>query len=126
MPYAIEYNQQEDIIFVAIEGEFTFKDITPFLSDTIEIVRKENCHKIITDLRQGNLAFSTIELHGLPTYMEKIAKQLDFNIRHIKRAFIANGQLQDLQFYATTAYNHGLYTTGCQDMEEAKRIMQGK
>jgi len=123
MTHTIEHRPQEQIIFASLSGTIKLHDLDIFLEDLIQVIKRENCYTIITDIRQAHFDLSFMQFHDLPKHVERVTASFQFNIRLVKRAFIVNQQLEDFRFYENVSVNRGLATKLCKNMDEAKKAV---
>ena len=73
MPHSITYNSAEEIIELKIWGNATYAMIKDISAEVIQIAKRENCFRILNDMRQTTLEFSTLDIYEMPKMIAEIA-----------------------------------------------------
>ncbi|MFN8384135.1 MAG: hypothetical protein U0V02_19525 [Anaerolineales bacterium] len=73
MAYSVEYDSVENMIMAKIVRETNRRELQEFGSRIIQMIRRENCFNILTDLREAEMNVSVVEMFNLPFELKEIA-----------------------------------------------------
>lgn len=119
MVYAIHHNQAEDIIEVTFKGIIDIQTAKAALQDILGEVIRVQCFRVLTDLREANMALSVVEIFNLPKQLEEMSDQVNINARVIRRAIVTN-QPKQMKFYEDIFSNRGYTAAVFDDPIKAK------
>jgi hypothetical protein len=116
MPFSIYYDKKFNCIVVLFKGVLRPEEGKSYPKEAVRLGLKHGCKRILVDVREGQLDFSTTDIYKLSEMLDNGG--LD---RSWKRAVIASKQFEDFQFYETVMINRGYQLKIFSDPDEAMK-----
>jgi hypothetical protein len=126
MPHTITYNSKESVIEINIQGDLFLNEIKEIVTEVIQIAKEQNCLLVLNDMRESTMQLSIVEIYELPKIILDISVSLGLDVRKFKRAFVAEKDLKDYDFFETVTFNRGQHAKLFDDVDEAKKWLFGK
>ena len=115
MPFTIDYDQEADIIMVAVEGELSLSLLQELAGEVSKIGKMEGCTHILNDLRKAKPTTSTIDIYDMPAMARKAGVTMA-----CKRALLVIEETGDFHFLETVFMNQGHQVRMFTDLDAAK------
>ncbi len=115
MEYTVSYDPESECVLGSIEGEITPDVILAYVQELARVTRSSRCDRVLHDYRKAVLRLSTLLIHKIPQLYQTAG--LSFLCR---RALLVSRDLEDYQFYETTATNQGQIIQVFTEIEEAR------
>ncbi len=116
MPIDFKYRIKDEIIFSTASGNVKELDeVKEYGKSLIELCRKNNLHKVISDERNVKYSLSQIDLYSLASYYRELLDTV------IKSAIVCReAELENTRFWETVSVNRGLNVKVFSDMKKAR------
>ena len=105
MPHTILYNPKYHMIEITIRGLLRLNDVKEVVSEAAQVINDQNCHLILNDMRKAMIKMSTMEIYELPGLIAEITLSAGIDVHQLKRAFLAENNINDYGFFETVTYN---------------------
>jgi hypothetical protein len=120
MMHTITYNPRDNIIEVYVQGDLTLQRIKEIVSEVLKACKEQNCLFILSDFREAVVKLSTMEIYELPKVLSEMAVSSGLVVYKLRRAFVAQKRLDDLEFFETVTANKGQNMKLFHDIDDAK------
>ena len=114
MPYTIDYDSEKEYFKVKIEGNFGETEANDYAKEIFAITKKYQCKKLLNDIRNANLNFSTLAINNLPWVLRSAGMD-----RLMKRALVVPKNDEDSKFFEIVSLNRSQYVRIFEDPDEA-------
>lgn len=120
MSFSIKYDKDTDCILVTVNGNFDLSVLPLLAAKVKQRIDHENCIHILTDFREAELTDSPTHTFNMPDLA------LNSGIyRNIKRALVVKKIGQNFHFLETVFVNRGNVVKLFDNMNEAKKWLNG-
>jgi sulfur relay (sulfurtransferase) DsrF/TusC family protein len=104
MPYSIEYDPQ-GIVNVKVQGSLTMAVILEYAPGVAQLVKEQDCPRILSDLREAELKLSMLEIYSLPRLFAEIASLQDLQMHTLRQAVVIAPGEPLFHFFETVSRN---------------------
>jgi hypothetical protein len=126
MSHKVSYNSDLRIIEVKFQGTVTLHEVEEAFPEAVRLAREQNCFLSLSDLRDAAITLSTVELYDLPQKLSALFASSGISDHEIKRALVAEKDLDDYRFFETVTVNRGQRNKIFRDTDEARRWLLEK
>ena len=120
MPYEIKYDMDIECLMCRIFGVFHMTELPEFASEIVALLDKHNCECILSDLREVDLRFSTIDFYSIPKLVTEAGVK-----HHVKRAVVFSKDAKNYNFFETVSQNRGQFVRVFTDFDKARAWIKG-
>ena len=126
MPHTINYNPEEHIIEVKVQGTVNLDEFKEIFSQATQLAKEIECFHILSDFREAmTIKLSTWEIYDMPKILSGISTPAGISASRFKRAIvIALKDTADTKFAETVTKNQGQNAMIFQDVDEAKKWLE--
>ena len=125
MSYELKYNAELQLMELQFTGEMTFKDIQDAAAALARMTKETGSVLLLNDCRQATIRMSTVEIYEVPNALRDILAANGVDIFSIRRALVAQDDLENFGFFETVAVNRGQRVKLFTDIDEARRWLLG-
>jgi len=103
----------------------TLSEGKEIISESLQMVKEQNCFFILNDLREATVELSTMEIYELPKMILDTFASSRLSVYRLKRAFVAAKEWADSKFFETVTLNRGQSVKFFVDIDEARKWLSG-
>jgi len=126
MAHTITYNPDLHIIEIKYQGNATVSELREVFSESMKVAREQDCFLFLSDFSEAKLKLSTLDIYELPDILSGTFASSGIPAYKLKRALIAEKDLEDYRFFETVTSNRGQYTKIFQDVARAREWLLKK
>jgi hypothetical protein len=115
MTFNVYYYKEHDCVVGVFKGKFDQDTANTFLREVLKIASEHGCKRFFSDMREAELALSTVEWFGLLELLDTIGFD-----RSWKRAIVVARDLETYRFFEVAALNRGYRIKIFTDLNDAK------
>ena len=120
MAHTTTYNSEAQVIETKAQGNLTLDEAREIISDIVQAARQSGCLLCLSDYREAEISFSTVEIYDVPKILADIVASQGFQASDFKRAIIVKKDLKNFQFFETVTLNRMQNVKLFQDIDEAR------
>lgn len=115
MQYTVHYDEEVACIFVVIQGRLSLPLLQRVAADVTKIAERENCHRVLNDLRQAVPASGAVEIYNMPDAARRQGVS-----QWYRRALVVGDKAEEFRFLETVFINQGHVVKVFADFDEAQ------
>ncbi|MBL8062217.1 MAG: hypothetical protein JNK32_04310 [Anaerolineales bacterium] len=119
MTYSIHFNAEEGIIEVTFRGNLDIQTAKAALQEIVDMIAKEQCFQVLSDLREAHMALSLAEIFDFPQQLNNLSDRVNLNARAVRRAIVTH-KTDQMSFYENVFSNRGYSAMIFDDPAKAK------
>ena len=102
MPFTVTYDRVDDCVRTSIVGRIDKDLVGEFFAEVGRVARENRCSRVLSDLREGRIAASTLDI-----FSEVESPEHGSISRNVRRAIVISRDMRDYRFWETLCRNRG-------------------
>lgn len=96
MIYEIQYDADQDCIFVSFNGRITMSVVREYIADLLPVLKETDCRRLLSDCRKAQVTLTSSDIMQFP----KMAAESPL-VARMKRAVVATPGTSGYELYET-------------------------